>query len=161
MCGWSPGCKDFFACGMFACGSTSKNASRRRAPRDTAPCVPLATAPGWADVVVGSPETPLLLVGEQQGRRVGVLGFDVHQSDLPLQPGFPVLMQHLLDWLVPRSSTATPVVQVGDSISLAPLPEAVNVDVVTPDGRRLQVGPPLPPPRKHASSSSTSPPNAG
>jgi Ca-activated chloride channel family protein len=101
---------------------------------------------GWADVVLNSPETPLLLVGEQFGRRLAVIGFDVHQSDLPLQPGFPVLMQHLLDWLVPRSSTATPVVQVGESISLAPLPEAVNVDVVTPDGRRLQIGPPLPPP---------------
>jgi Ca-activated chloride channel family protein len=102
--------------------------------------------PGWADVVVSSPETPLLLVGEQLGRRVGVLGFDVHQSDLPLQPGFPVLVQHLLDWLVPRSSTATPVVQVGQSISLAPLPEAVSVDVIAPDGRRTAVAPPLPPP---------------
>src|SRR5438105_6105522 len=102
--------------------------------------------PGWADVVLSSPETPLLLVGEQQGRRVGVLGFDVHQSDLPLQPGFPVLVQHLLDWLVPRSSTATPVVQADESISLAPLPEAVSVDVIAPDGRRTKVAPPLPPP---------------
>ena len=103
-------------------------------------------SPGWADVVLSSPETPLLLVGEQAGRRLGVLGFDVHQSDLPLQPGFPVLVQHLLDWLVPRTNTATPVVQVGDSISLAPLPEAVAVDVVTPDGQRVPVAPPLPPP---------------
>jgi Ca-activated chloride channel homolog len=102
--------------------------------------------PGWADVVLSSPETPLLLVGEQAGRRLAVLGFDVHQSDLPLQPGFPVLMQHLLNWLVPPSSTATPVVQVGDSISLAPLPETVGVDVVTPDGQRVAVAPPLPPP---------------
>ena len=102
--------------------------------------------PGWADAVLGSPETPLLLVGEQSGRRVGVIGFDIHQSDLPLQPGFPVLMQHLLDWLVPRTSTATPVAQVGESVALAPLPEAVSVEVVTPGGQRTQVGPPLPPP---------------
>ena len=101
--------------------------------------------PGWADVVLSSPQTPLLLVGQESGRRIGVVGFDVHQSDLPLQPGFPVLMQHLLDWLVPRSSTATPVVQVGESVSLAPLPEAVSLDVITPDGQREQVGPPLPP----------------
>src|SRR5204862_2741147 len=103
-------------------------------------------APAWADTVLASPETPLVLVGEQAGRRVGIFGFDVHQSDLPLQPGFPVLMQHLLDWLVPRASTATPVVQVGDSVSLAPLPEAVSLEVATPDGRRIQVGPPFPPP---------------
>ena len=103
-------------------------------------------APAWADPVLASPETPLLLVGEQAGRRLGVLGFDVHQSDLPLQPGFPVLMQHLLDWLVPRASTATPVVQVGDSVSLVPLPETVSVDVVSPDGRTISVAPPFPAP---------------
>jgi Mg-chelatase subunit ChlD len=102
------------------------------------------TAPPWADPVLTSPETPLLLVGEQDGRRIGVLGFDVHQSDLPLQPGFPVLMQHLLDWLVPQASTATPVVQVGEAVALAPLPETVSLDVVTPDGHRVQVGPPFP-----------------
>lgn len=105
----------------------------------------LATPP-WADTVLTSPETPLLMVGEQQGRRMGILGFDVHQSDLPLQPGFPVLMQHLLDWLVPRSSTATPVVGVGESVSLAPLPESVSLDVAPPGGAAVQVAPPFPPP---------------
>ena len=103
-------------------------------------------SPGWADVVLTSPETPLLLVGEQAGRRIGIFGFDVHQSDLPLQPGFPVLVQHLLDWLVPPTSTATPVVQVGESVSIASLPEAASVVVTGPDGRQVQVGPPLPPP---------------
>ena len=103
-------------------------------------------APAWADTVISSPETPLLLIGERDGRRIGVLGFDVHQSDLPLQPGFPVLMQHLLDWLVPRASTATPVVQVGDPVALAPLPEAVSLEVVTPISQRIGVGPPFPAP---------------
>src|SRR5262249_52822313 len=59
---------------------------------------------------------------------------------------FPVLMQHLLDWLVPQASTATPVVQVGDAVALAPLPESTSLDVVTPDGQRLQVAPPFPVP---------------
>ena len=103
-------------------------------------------APAWADTVLGSPESPLLLVGEQSGRRIAVLGFDVHQSDLPLQPAFPVLVQHLLDWLVPRGSTATPVVQVGDPVALVPLPETQAVDVITPDGQRISVAPPFPPP---------------
>ena len=104
------------------------------------------TAPPWADAVLTSPETPLLLVGQQDGRRVGVIGFDVHQSDLPLQPGFPVLMQHLLDWLVPQASTATPVVQVGETVALAPLPESASLEVVTPDGQHIQVAPPFPAP---------------
>jgi Ca-activated chloride channel family protein len=108
------------------------------------------TPPSWADTVLSSPETPLLLVGEQAGHRIGIVGFDVHQSDLPLQPAFPVLMQHLLDWLVPPASTATPVVNVGDAVSLAPLPEAVKVEVVPPSGQSIQVAPPFPAPAFNA-----------
>jgi Mg-chelatase subunit ChlD len=104
------------------------------------------TPPPWSDAVLTSPETPLLLVGQQDGRRIGVVGFDVHQSDLPLQPAFPVLIQHLLDWLVPQASTATPVVQVGEAVTLAPLPESTAVDVEPPDGQRVQVAPPFPAP---------------
>jgi Ca-activated chloride channel homolog len=101
--------------------------------------------PAWADVVLEAPETPLLLVGEQDGRRVAVIGFDLHQSDLPLQPAFPILMHNLLERLVPATSVATPVVRVGEATSLAPLPDAQSVEVITPDGRRVPVAPPFPP----------------
>ncbi len=102
--------------------------------------------PAWADSVLESPETPLLLVGEPGGRRVAVLSFDVHESDLPVQPAFPILVQHLLDWLVPGGSVATPLVRVGESAAVVPLPEAQSVDVITPDGRQVRVAPPFPAP---------------
>ncbi len=102
--------------------------------------------PAWADGVLESPETPLLLIGEQAGHRTAVLGFDVHDSDLPLQPAFPILVQHLLDWLVPGGSIATPVVRVGEAAALVPLPETQTVDVVQPDGTSLRVAPPFPAP---------------
>ncbi|MBV9172133.1 MAG: VWA domain-containing protein [Chloroflexi bacterium] len=102
--------------------------------------------PAWADVVLQSPETPLLVAGEQGGQRIVVLGFDLHQSDLPLQPAFPVLTQHLLDWLVPTESAATPVVRVGEAVSLVPLPRAQSVFVVAPDGTQQQIAPPFPAP---------------
>lgn len=102
--------------------------------------------PPWADVVLEAPESPLLLVGEQSGQRVAVLGFDIHQSDMPLQPAFPVLTQHLLDWLVPPESVATPVVRVGESVSLVPLPDAASIELLSPDGARTQVAPPFPAP---------------
>src|SRR6266545_3029814 len=102
--------------------------------------------PAWADSVLESPETPLLLVGEPGGRRVAVLSFDVHESDLPLQPAFPILVQHLLDWLVPSGSVATPLVRVGEAAALVPLARAQSLDVVTPDGRQVQVAPPFPAP---------------
>jgi hypothetical protein len=131
--------------------------SRIEATRDDHPLlvdVPLAgihvnraralEMPAWADSVLESPETPLLLVGEPGGRRVAVLGFDVHESDLPLQPAFPILVQHLLDWLVPSGSVVTPVVRVGEAAAVVPLPEAQSVDVIAPDGNHVRVAPPFP-----------------
>jgi Ca-activated chloride channel homolog len=106
----------------------------------------LIEVPPWADTILESPETPLLLVGEATNHRTAVLAFDIHQSDLPLQPAFPILMQHLLDWLVPAGSVATPVIRVGDAAAIVPLPETQTVDVATPDGRRTRVVPPLPAP---------------
>jgi hypothetical protein len=100
--------------------------------------------PAWADAVLEAPETPLLLLGEQGGHRIAVLGFDVHDSDLPLQPAFPILAQHVLDWLVPSGSVATPVVRVGEAAALVPLPESQSVDVVPPDGVPVRVAPPFP-----------------
>ncbi len=74
--------------------------------------------PAWADAIVETPDTPLLIAGERQGQRVAVLGFDLHQSDLPLQPAFPVLVQNLLDWLVPGGGVASPTIRAGQSEGL-------------------------------------------
>ncbi len=57
--------------------------------------------PAWANVLVAARGGPLLLVGEPAGRRVAVLTFDLHQSDLPLQIAFPVLIANLVSWLTP------------------------------------------------------------
>ena len=37
---------------------------------------------------------------------MAVLGFDLHNSNLPLKYDFPVLIQNILDWLLPAEATA-------------------------------------------------------
>ncbi|HEY5987685.1 MAG TPA: hypothetical protein VIV12_15115, partial [Streptosporangiaceae bacterium] len=66
------------------------------------------TAPNWARVLVDSDGGPLVLAGETGGRRVAVLTFDLHDSDLPLQVTFPVLMANLLNYLVPAQAFSAP-----------------------------------------------------
>ncbi len=44
--------------------------------------------------------SPLLLLTENQ-YRTAVFAFDLHESNIPLQTGFPILMHHLLGWLLP------------------------------------------------------------
>jgi hypothetical protein len=93
------------------------------------------TAPSWARVLVRSTSgDPLLLAGETGGRRVAVLAFDLHQSDLPLQVAFPILISNLVEWLQPPTSVdVPPQLSAGDPVSIRPLPEADQIVVTSPD----------------------------
>jgi len=56
--------------------------------------------PAWAQVVVDSPGGPLVFAGETGSRRVAVITFDLHDSDLPLQVDFPILLANLTGYLL-------------------------------------------------------------
>ncbi|HEY0072270.1 MAG TPA: BatA and WFA domain-containing protein, partial [Chloroflexia bacterium] len=92
--------------------------------------------PAWARVLVRTPAgDPLVLAGETEGRRVAVVAFDLHKSDLPLQIAFPIVVANLLDWLQPATSVdAPPTLAAGDPISIRALPEADEVRVTLPEG---------------------------
>jgi len=56
-----------------------------------------------------------------------VLGFDLHNSNLPLKYDFPVLIQNILNWLLPEETAPE-----GETEALMPLQES-DVRVVAPD----------------------------
>ena len=58
---------------------------------------------------------------------MAALGFDLHNSNLPLKYDFPVLIQNTLDWLLPAETTGG-----GDTEKLMPMAES-DVRMVAPD----------------------------
>lgn len=90
--------------------------------------------PDWALPLVEARETPLILAGEVDRRRVLWLGFDTLQSTWPLRISFPIFIANAVDWLNPASLAAARLqVQAGDPLRL-PLTESVNeVRVRLPD----------------------------
>lgn len=102
--------------------------------------------PNWARPVIWGEtqggRTPMLFVGEVQGRRVGVLAFDLRRSDLPLQTAFPLLWANLVRWLAPGSEGGLPVMATpGESLSFLPPDDAQEVVVILPDGERQHLAP--------------------
>jgi len=96
----------------------------------------------WADELITAEGGPLLLAGETDGRQVAVLTFDVHDSDLPLQITWPVLMSNLLEWFTPRAAFSAPDgLGIGQSLPIRPPVDASAVRITLPNGsnRTLRV----------------------
>ena len=80
---------------------------------------------------------PLVAVGEVDGQRIGLIGFDLGESDLPLQVAFPLLMSNLTEVLLPAVEGILPSsMRLGESVSVAIDPRIERVLVTnagTPD----------------------------
>jgi Ca-activated chloride channel family protein len=95
----------------------------------------LVQAPGWAQMLVEAEGGPLLLAGTTGGRRVAVLTFDLHASDLPLKIAFPILISNLFDWFAPtRPFDAPDGLQPGEPLVIRPRATTDRYRVTLPDG---------------------------
>ena len=100
------------------------------------------TGVDWADPLISNSAGPLVLAGEQDGRQIVIFTFDIHDSDLPLQITWPILMSNLLEWFTPSSIISVPNgLQVGASLTIRPPFEATGIRVSLPDGssKALQI----------------------
>ncbi|NNJ13385.1 VWA domain-containing protein [Chloroflexales bacterium ZM16-3] len=88
----------------------------------------------WARVVVDSDGAPILAVGERDGRRIAVLAFDLHNSDLPLQVAFPLLLSNLMSYLAPGSGAEASQLLPGQPLALQVDASITEVRVTRPDG---------------------------
>lgn len=89
----------------------------------------------WAQTLVEAQGGPLIVAGEQAGRRIAVITFDLRQSDLPLQVAFPILMANITSWLSPGNVFDGAVsVQTGETVPIAPSVETTAVFILKPDG---------------------------
>ncbi len=97
--------------------------------------------PDWRTIVTGA-TGPLLLVRRGEPR-MAQLTFDLHRSDLPLRPAFPILVQNLVSHLLPGLG-AEEVVTIGRPAALTVDPGTDSLAVADPDGRVTRLGPPWP-----------------
>ena len=102
------------------------------------------TTPVWADTILDSAETDLIFAGETEGQRVAVIGFDLHDSDLPLQVEFPMLTAQLISFFFPEAVENQSGLIAGQAISFSLRPDSVKVTATTPSGQTISLAPPFP-----------------
>ena len=88
----------------------------------------------WGRTLIDSDGAPLLVIGEREGRRIAVLAFDLHNSDLPLQVAFPLLLSNVMTFLAPGSGADASQLLPGQPMAL-PIDATISeVRVTRPDG---------------------------
>jgi Ca-activated chloride channel family protein len=98
--------------------------------------------PQWAKTLVESDGGPLVLIGDTGVRRVGAITFDLHDSDLPLQVTFPILLVNLINYLAPGRTFDVPDgVAPGDSVIVKPDPSVNTVAIASPSNQVFTVRP--------------------
>ncbi len=94
--------------------------------------------------IIDAPETPLLIAGQNNNQRIAALGFDLHDSDLGLQPSFPILVQNLANWFLPQPVAGDGQVTAGSPITIQTWPGADQATITSPDQQTATVAPPFP-----------------
>lgn len=91
-------------------------------------------APPWAMPVVESAQSPLILAGEDQGRRVVWLGFRPLDSTWPLRVSFPIFIQNAMQWLHPGEAYAERSnIQTGEALIIPLNAETGSPEILPPN----------------------------
>lgn len=89
------------------------------------------------ETVLRSGEDAIVSIAEADGRRAAVLGFDLHDSNLPMKGDFPVLMQNLLSFLLPDVRQSVRDGVCGENIVLPADARALESYALTPSAGRF------------------------
>jgi hypothetical protein len=96
--------------------------------------------PSWARTVIPGPRNaPLLYIGDRGGSPTAVLAFDLHQSDLPLQVAFPILVANVAGELFGQTADPIGARAPGSPVEIPLPPDAAGLRVTGPDATAVDV----------------------
>lgn len=101
--------------------------------------LPVIGRPAWANALVETNEGPLLLSGEQNGRRIVVLvpPLTADTTNFVTRVAFPVLIANIAEYLVPPTLPGS--VAPGNTVAIPPVEGADQATVTRPDGKSRTV----------------------
>lgn len=94
--------------------------------------------PNWADNVLSSEKTPLVIAGEFNNQKVMVIGFDLHNTDLPLRKEYPIFIYNLMQWFVPESPYTSGILS-GDIVMINLEPDTEKATIADPLGNSTKL----------------------
>lgn len=94
----------------------------------------------WATPIVSTLGGDVIVAGENRGRQVAIIGFNLLDSDFPLQIAFPIFMSNAIEWMTPANIiSGGTAFSVGDVVRINPPLEATAIRVTLPDGGQQEL----------------------
>ena len=94
--------------------------------------------PAWAQEFFSAGEYSAGFVGDVEGRKVAVLGFDIHRTDFPLQTEFPIFMHNLLRECVDSTVLAYTKAEAGEPVEIR-LSAQEQGTMTNPEGEKTKL----------------------
>ncbi len=97
--------------------------------------------PDWAHPLIEANGMPLGFIGDNDGRRVVGLTFDLRQSNLPLSAAFPILVSNVMRYLIPPTVTQSASLAPSAPAIIQPRPGVDRVVIEGPGNQRWTIVP--------------------
>ena len=89
----------------------------------------------WAETLIAANNEPIVLAGENAGRQVVLMPFNLLESDFTLNIAFPLMVAQSMNWFSPANLVSGGTsYNVGDIVRINPPIEASAIRVTRPDG---------------------------
>lgn len=98
----------------------------------------------WIEPVLLVNDNPVIAKGQRDNQKYILIGFDLHDTDFPLQVDFPIFIQNMLEYSLNMSTQEKTSVLSGESLNLDVLPNSKEISVIRPNGNKEKLGPPFP-----------------
>ena len=95
--------------------------------------------PDWAESFLSAGESCIGFVGKKDEQSVCVMGFDFHNSDLPLKMEFPILVYNILNECTGSGLLGATVLNAGDSVTINGRLDVNMPSITKPDGTTMQL----------------------
>lgn len=101
---------------------------------------PDMTEVDWATPIVSTSGGDVIIAGENRGRQVAIISFNLLDSDLPLQIAFPIFMSNAIEWMTPANIiSGGTAFNIGDVVRINPPLDATAIQITLPDGQTREL----------------------
>lgn len=106
--------------------------------------VKLLLPPEWAKPFIYSDEEVIGFKGVKKKQKFVVLGFNIHDTDLPLKYSFPIFIQNILEYTLNLNVQENTKIFSGQEIDINVSPKAREVYITPPNKNKVKIAPPFP-----------------